>query len=177
MSYIYALLYPDTKAPYYVGRSSDPDRRFEEHKSSSMHTLRLVEKGVMPELKILAHYSGVTDIEAMEFAWINRVLAAGYQLQNTATNSHYNFASDDDDYTVKYDNLYVIKGYAWGVFLSRDNVQTTTPLSEFVVNEDFKPRGRTKMKLEEMRQRKTELLSDSSLTNAVELLTIPGIDL
>lgn len=107
MGLIYALFDPDTNEPYYVGKTTDADRRYQRHLDplhATRTTLRLLAEGKRPEMRMLGAYlTGGADCDTLyEQAWIARLVGRGAQLDNVALMgiSTVRFASGDDDETL-----------------------------------------------------------------------------
>jgi predicted GIY-YIG superfamily endonuclease len=95
--YVYALAEPDTNEVRYIGLTSEPGRRLQEHMSAlRSHSVKvewlksLKVAGRMPQLVILEtveceHWS---DAEPREQAWIHHYCAQGADL----TNAQHNFS-------------------------------------------------------------------------------------
>src|SRR5690606_30990773 len=84
-------------APYYVGKTTDADRRYQAHLDSPLPTTRrLLAEGKKPVMRVLGCYSEIWT-SFCEQAWINRLLSQGAQLENAALpSSDIRFAGDDD---------------------------------------------------------------------------------
>lgn len=85
---IYALVYPDTHKPFYVGKTINPMHRMREHLySESLWVVRELSKvGKAPRMVILQEYTGTDEkvVTLLEKAWINRHLDQGDELINSA---------------------------------------------------------------------------------------------
>ena len=97
MTYIYALIDPDTNEPFYVGRTHYPETRLQQHFESTTMVVEMLKVGKIPKMEVLAHYDPVWhDFDMVEYAWINRLKSCGYSIQNALTKDGYWFADEGD---------------------------------------------------------------------------------
>lgn len=85
--YIYGLFDPNTGAIRYIGRSTNPEKRFASHRNMSQNDVKtawvreLRKNGQRPELAIIETCTAET-VKDAEWGWIKRCMEAGADLTN-----------------------------------------------------------------------------------------------